>query len=305
MSPRVINLDKRADIQVVMGLDENKPDMILNCCSRALARSSTFIRCMLHEKSKNAGHEERINQVFIEWGQGDVLACTIFFNILHCNFHQIPRAINFETLHSLVVLAHRFEAPQMLTPWVESWITSIEIPSNFHPRSQCMMLETCWKLQLQDKFLHLAKQATMNFSKTDFNNMREMGLEIPLGTIECIRAIRYQIMGELLSMIQDLVTSYLEFDKKPCPCPKAQWLSAWKRKSKTLGSFITGLIKTNLWPLPDSHDVNDSISEFRQKITTFVVCELGQDLAELDQDDSLEGEGNLSFTLLDRIENIL
>lgn len=94
--------------------------------------------------------------------------------------------------------------------------------------------------------------------------------------IENIGSIRFQTIDSLLEVFRQLIQHLIVVDEGPRLCHHASWLGPHRCESMMLGSLTFCLSRAGLWPLPDTANVKDSISDLHFKLNAVVIQDLGQ-----------------------------
>jgi hypothetical protein len=94
--------------------------------------------------------------------------------------------------------------------------------------------------------------------------------------VERIDGIRDEAIGAMLGLFRELADILVVVDEKPRWCRYASYMGPHRCESMILGSVVFCLTRAGLWPLPDPHDVGESVMELYRKMTGVVVHDIGQ-----------------------------
>ncbi|KPM39022.1 hypothetical protein AK830_g7547 [Neonectria ditissima] len=306
MSSHVVNLDKHSDIELRVGTDDDgrAPAMTFQCCSRTLARSSpVFSRMLYGDSADPLEQKDSAGEWHVDLPDDDAVSFSIFLTIIHGHFDRVPRAVTIKSLHGLITLTNYHNATDILSPWAGSWISSLNHPANIDRASQWKTLWICWELRCAVGFSETAHYILMHSEKCELADIPvESGMEMPPDIVERIRAIRIQTIRELLSAVDDAVKSLIVVEEKPSWFRHARWVESRRCESIVLGSLMFCLMGAGLWPLPDAHNIQDSIADLRTKIAGLVFYDIGPDKGEVDVD---YGACNPGPEMLDKIGQIM
>ena len=171
MPPQAGNFDDYADVSLLIIFKDEKAPVTFQCCSRALARSSPVFDTMLYENSEGTDQKPRRGDWRLNLPDGDPTTFAMFMNIIHGYFQRVPRVITVQSLYRLTVLSHDYEASQVLAPWIDPWITSIEKLPVSNKMAHFRMLWICWELRYARGFIQSAQHILMQSQKTELANI--------------------------------------------------------------------------------------------------------------------------------------
>lgn len=142
-------------------------------CSRALARSSPVLHVKLQEwlLSENTT-SPRLNRLVIELPAGDDDSLTLFLNIAHGRFLEIPRKLSISQLYNLTALTHCYQSTGLLDPWADSWISLIESPAR--GLNLAKLLWISWELGKETAFTDVAHRMAMELDATELQSVRQL-----------------------------------------------------------------------------------------------------------------------------------
>ena len=169
-SPRII-LDQHGDITLqVGGPDEtDKTDFV--ACSRTLARVSPVFDRMLYGTFAEAkSNQESPDDWTINLGDDNPAPMKIFLNIAHANFSEVPKALTVGDLYDLVVLTHYYDATRLLTPWVETWMSSLGSGQHTPPSDMPKLLWISWEFGRKEDLTTISRQMLLEFDGNWFND---------------------------------------------------------------------------------------------------------------------------------------
>lgn len=281
-----VSLDKHSDIELLVGANDGTPATSFQCCSRTLARSSpVFSRILYGSSAEDINQTGRTGERLVKLPHDDPVPFAIFLNIIHGHFDRIPKDTTVKTLYDLITLTNYHDATRTLAPWADSWIASISQLSNHDRRSVFQILCISWELRCTRGFAETAQYILIHSRKSGLASIPDDGgLKIPPDIIERIRAIRLQTIQQLLGTIEDAVSGLIVVEEKPRWSRNSRWMESRRCESIVLGSLMFALMGAGLWPLPDAHDIQESLAELRTKIAGLVFYDIGPDVGEVDVD---------------------
>ncbi|KAK7431639.1 hypothetical protein QQZ08_001857 [Neonectria magnoliae] len=304
MSSHVVNLDRHWDIELRVGTNSDVPAITFQCCSRTLARSSSvFSRMLYGDSAEPLNQKDRPGEWRVNLPDDDPVPFSVFLTIIHGHFDRVPRAVTVKSLYGLITLTNSHNATGILAPWAGSWISSLNHPANVDRASQWKTLWICWELRCMGGFSETAHHILLHSEKSELDDIpTDDGMEMPPDIVERIRAIRIQTIRELLGAVDDAVKSLIVVEEKPSWFRHSRWVESRRCESIVLGSLMFCLMGAELWPLPEAHDIDESIADLRTRIAGLVFYDTGPDTGEVDVD---YGACNPGPEILDKIGQIM
>ncbi|KAK1997679.1 hypothetical protein LX36DRAFT_635758 [Colletotrichum falcatum] len=222
-----IQIDPNGDLLLRTGADPSSGGALsFRVCSKTLRRSSPFWKRSLYEMSSEmATHEQ-------EWWWActpSLYAChhdkssglIILLNIIHSEFHQVPKNPTITEIYNTLCLASSYEMEQVLQPWIAQWyglLKSAETSRN----GQDLGMLACIAWTLGDERLFertIAKIALTCAAIEDGHMATADGVRLDdyihdsLGSpliSEIIRTTRSQLALDLTSHLNSLVGRLIE-----------------------------------------------------------------------------------------------
>lgn len=161
-------------------------------CSRAMTRSSSFWKTMLHgdfAEGKKAQSQDATSEWVVKLPEDNPTAMEIILNIVHCRFSSVsnPEGFVYTThLYNLCVLTDKYDMTHILRPWAKGWSSSThaqcdKIGSSLRSKFCHERLWISWELGDQPAFEDIAKAMFLHCSPTSGNHLRYIGALEPPG----------------------------------------------------------------------------------------------------------------------------
>lgn len=195
MSTDLIEADKRGDIQLKLLPEDAAEPIVFRTCSRTLARVSPVFDRMLYGgfvEARSNKTKDSENWV-VSLSEGSPSSMTVFLSIAHAHFHQIPKMLPIDELYELTALTHYYDATHILSPWVGTWMASLDDIVRDAKVLMPKMLWISWELGRRDIFATIASRLVMEF---------EGPISEEEAQFQDIQMPPY-ILGKLLFFIQD------------------------------------------------------------------------------------------------------
>lgn len=88
---------------------------------------------------------------------GDNLSALVtLLNMAHCHLDRVPKTLSMDELYDLTVVAHRYDASQLLGPWARTWMTAINDIIRDTGVLQPKALWISWELGQKEAFMMTA-----------------------------------------------------------------------------------------------------------------------------------------------------
>ncbi|RYP37415.1 hypothetical protein DL768_010870 [Monosporascus sp. mg162] len=274
MTGSPIEFDQRGDLKLRVGPPDDATSNSFLVCSRALARISPVFDRMLYgsfAEAKPANSKDWVVDLIAD----DPAALVILLRIAHCRFQEVPETLTIDGLYALTTLTHYYDATPALSPWIDSWLASVE---DIWRDSNVIMPKLLWVAW-------------------------ELGRKIPFGN--AARRILTEAPASLLepfSASQDLQMPPDIMDEGPRWCRHASYMGPHRCESMILGSMTFCLARAGFWPLPDAADVEESIVDLYAKLMNLVIHDIGRPTPKSAEDHS---ECNPAEYLTEQIKRII
>ncbi|KAJ6443985.1 proteinrelated to nuclear pore protein [Purpureocillium lavendulum] len=94
----------------------------------------------------------------------------VFLNIAHANFSEVPKDLTVGDLYELVVLTHYYDSTRLLTPWVETWMSSLGSKQSTPPSDMPKLLWISWEFGRREDVTTISRQMLLEFDGNWFND---------------------------------------------------------------------------------------------------------------------------------------
>jgi hypothetical protein len=279
-SGTVTVVDPRGDLFLEIGLSDmgSGPAQSFQVCSRSLARMSPVLERMLYGSFAESNAQCRQTDCWtIDLPEVKPAPFALLAYICHGRFDRVPKVLSTDELFDLVALAHYYDCTPALAPWAERWLASIREPASSRELEMYKVLFICQELGGKQTFEVTARRLVLESRKLmgrDELHERLGGHMVQI--VERIDGIRDEAIGAMLGLFRELADILVVVDEKPRWCRYASYMGPHRCESMILGSVVFCLTRAGLWPLPDPHDVGESIMELYRKMTGVVVHDIGQ-----------------------------
>ncbi|KAK2031976.1 hypothetical protein LX32DRAFT_556256 [Colletotrichum zoysiae] len=216
-----IKIDPHGDLILRTGADPSSGDTVsFRVCSNTLRRSSPFWKRSLYEMAPE-----------IRTHNGEWWACTpslyacqydkssgltILLNLIHSEFHRVPRNPTITEIYNTLCLASLYEMEQVLQPWIAQWYGSLKsAETSRNGRDLGMLACIAWTLGDERLFERTIAKITLTCVADEEGHMMTAdgvrlddythdSLGSPLIS-ETIRTKRSQLASDLPSHLNNLV----------------------------------------------------------------------------------------------------
>jgi hypothetical protein len=89
----------------------------------------------------------------------DLGALSIILNIAHLRFDKVPAHLEFNQLLRLAVLTDKYQATQIVRPWISTWIKGLEHLANKDGHEEWLWI--AWEFGLSNSFERVAKRLVL------------------------------------------------------------------------------------------------------------------------------------------------
>ncbi|RYP83245.1 hypothetical protein DL769_001441 [Monosporascus sp. CRB-8-3] len=264
MAGSPIEFDQRGDLKLRVGPPGDAASNTFLVCSRALARISPVFDRMLYGSFAEAKPANSKDWV-VDLTADDPAALAILLRIAHCRFKEVPETLTIDGLYALTTLTHYYDATPALSPWVDSWLASVEDIWRDSSVIMPKLLWVAWEL-------------------------------------ERIMEVRIQTIRTLLDVFQDMMNKLLVVDEGPRWCRHASYMGSRRCESMILGSMTFCLARAGFWPLPDAAEVEESIVDLYAKLMNLVIHDIGRPTPKSAEDHT---ECNPRGYLMEQIKRII
>ncbi|KAI8236744.1 hypothetical protein K4K55_003738 [Colletotrichum sp. SAR 10_96] len=127
----LVAIDKSGDLNLCVGADHTDEPTTFVVCSKTLARSSPVLKAMLYGRFAESNRpKESHDDWVVDLPDDEPEAFAVFLNIIHSNFHEIPRKPNVCSVYNLLVVLYKYDCIALVQPWASSWLRLIKDTSN-------------------------------------------------------------------------------------------------------------------------------------------------------------------------------
>lgn len=274
--------DPRGDVKLCVG--ETDP-ATFTACSGALARASPVFERMLFGQFMES-KPTTSGDWLVELPEDEPEALSIFLQISHGQFDQVPRAPLIDDLYDLTALSSYYDGTHMLEPWVGRWMSLVEDDTKASKESMSKSLWLAWEFGRKDPFCRLARRMLMESDGSEDPHLKmqpdiigkfltNITSKITNSVSERISPNHFTTIQALLDMIRKLINDLLVVDGKPHWCRHTEWMGPHRCESMILYSITFCLARGGLWPLLRAEDVMDSIVGLR-RMTQLVIHDIGK-----------------------------
>ncbi|KAH8652016.1 hypothetical protein BGZ61DRAFT_374829 [Ilyonectria robusta] len=277
MSTESITLDPRGDVTLQVTLPGHRT-VDITACSRVLRRLLPAFERILYMDATEANVNEVKNTKWVISLTGDNLSALVtLLNMAHCYLDRVPKTLSMDELYDLTVVAHRYDASQLLGPWARTWMTAINDIIRDTGVLQPKALWISWELGQKEAFMMTAYRMLVELEAPELaDNAAMYELLTPPCFIEHLKTARITAIDKLLAPIRKNINSLLASDEDHRWCRHATWMGPRLCESMILGSLMFSLSRIGLWPLPDPGDVQVSVADLSAKISRLRVDDIGK-----------------------------
>ncbi|KAK2595510.1 hypothetical protein QQS21_006785 [Conoideocrella luteorostrata] len=268
MSKPDIIFDEFGDVFIRVARSDELETTVNLVCSRALARTSPILQFQLQElfsTTSRLKESSSLERLVIEVPECDSEALTIFLNIAHAHFLDVPQTLGIDALYNLTIITFRFNNAGALAPWIHSWISAAK--SNAHGKCIPKMLWVSWHVGQKNLFTNMAERMVMELSASEFHNARQLwGCAKSATIVDSVSCIRAQTLGALIDILGDMVQQLLVIEQKPKWSRSIMRLGSHGCRQVTYATIQSTLKNHGLWPLPQAAEVEESAVAFHFRI---------------------------------------
>ncbi len=305
MCERLVNFDRHGDIRVQLQSASGPDSAVYIVCSRALARVSPVLRSEMRHTGP-AKQAQTLHDSIIQLEGNDHDSLTIFLNIAHANFLEIPRRLSISQLYNLTILTSHYHCTKMLAPWVDSWISTVR--TAVRRCDIAMMLWVSWELRAKDDLGTMARRMAGELDAAEFcAGHRLWSSERTEGVIgmsshfrlcldrssnfggwwlasnripEYVSQIRLKSLQALLQVIRDMLEELRVSEQSLTWSRFVMQLDPSRCRQATGALVKYSLGESGLWPLPGATGVQESVAEVYTKLAAVIShnhngCEFG------------------------------
>ncbi|KAI1375090.1 hypothetical protein F4677DRAFT_423144 [Hypoxylon crocopeplum] len=304
MSDPPIEFDRRGDLRLNVGPPDTINHNSFLVCSHTLARISPVFDRMLYgsfaeAKPVGASSEDWV----VDLPADDPVSLAIFIRIAHGHFSEVPTILTIDGLYALTTLTHYYDATQVLIPWINTWLTSVEDILRDSNDLMPKFLWITWELGRKAMFRTTARRLLTEAPASLLECYSpSQGLQMPPNIIERIMEIRIQTIQAFLDIFQDIVDKLLVVDENPRWCRHASFMGHHRCESMILGSMTFCLARAGLWPLPEAAEVEESVVELYTKLMNLVIHDIGRPSQKSAEDHS---QCNPMRHLMEQIKRVI
>ena len=166
-----IILDRHGDIEVKVGGPDDADKTTFVSCSRTLARVSPVFDHMLYGTfAEGRCNQDPQDDWTINLPDDNPVPMKVFLNIAHANFSEVPKDLTVGDLYELVVLTHYYDSTRLLTPWVETWMSSLGSKQSTPPSDMPKLLWISWEFGRREDVTTISRQMLLEFDGNWFND---------------------------------------------------------------------------------------------------------------------------------------
>lgn len=297
-----ILVDARGDLILEIGLsDKDGSPQRFRVCSRTLARASPVLERMLYGSFAESDLKDQGDWI-IELPEVNPSPFILLAYISHGQLWQIPKFLTTDELFDLLILTHYYDCTPILAPWADRWLASIQEPASQNELEMYKVMFICQELGEKRTFEITARRLVLEGFRSSSRDV----LHDQLGGHLChivdrVDAIREDTVTAMLNLFRDLSDILVVVDEKPRWCRYASYMGPHRCESMILGSVVFCLTRANLWPIPASHEINDSVMGLYRQLTSIVIHDIGQP----DKKGNDHTQCNPRGFLLERLQRIL
>ncbi|KAJ9142460.1 hypothetical protein NKR23_g7186 [Pleurostoma richardsiae] len=265
--PRSVPFHRDSDL-FIRAKDENGNGVLLEVVSFSLAAVSNVFRTMVW----GSEHLRPEHGAWIIELNDNAKALRILMRLIHYQFssRDIPDKPTQDDLYHITTVAHKYELDNLLIPFAKDWnlCHHRHIVSNDKLCGKHEMIDralwTCWKLADLRTFKTLVRQvaliATVQIDGTllDASGTPWKDSQLPHQVLDLMADFRAKAVQTVLNGIREPVESLMMGDHGS----NGRYCHGKEHREECnamlLGSVIAGLIKKNIWPIPDSRTYQGS-----------------------------------------------
>ncbi|KAF8865162.1 hypothetical protein BDZ45DRAFT_791064 [Acephala macrosclerotiorum] len=257
-------------------LAKNEVRMLVS--SKHLRLASPVFHAMFHpqhfQEGKLLGEKSETEPVEVEFPDDEPKTFELSMSIIHGLARRVPWEISFDTLTNLTILADKYQMVEVITPYVQIWLTKRQTnpmrAKNFTKKTLLPWLCIAWIFNLPDTF----EITTTSLVRESECRPDVEGLPVPDHVLDAIESQRLQGISTLFDAITRAYNTENE-ELTPEKMSGAQLL------------LTNALRKQALWPLPQApyagHSIWSIANSFRKlKIVAHEHDELSQLLHGVD-----------------------
>jgi hypothetical protein len=151
-----IEFDPHGDVELQVGQGDEANPIIFTVCSRTLARVSPVFEKMLFGNFKESRPTTKSSDWRVKLPADKVVPLAIFLHICHGQLHRVPKTLPIEDLYDLTVLTNYYDGTQILGPWVNDWMASIEDDARESQTALAKAMWIAWEFGRKDLFMRIA-----------------------------------------------------------------------------------------------------------------------------------------------------
>lgn len=295
-----IIVDARGDLILRIGLsDDGYSAQRFRVCSRTLARASPVLERMLYGSFAESECSEEWTVDLPEVNPNPFI---ILAYISHGQLWKIPKSLTAIELFDLLVLTHYYDCTPILAPWADRWLAMLPEPASHNELGMYKVMFIFQELGEKRKFEITARRLVLECPRSpshdDFHD--QLGGHL-CHIVDRIDEIREDTIQAMLTLFRDLSDILVVVDEKPRWCRFASYMGPHRCESMILGSVVFCLTRANLWPIPASQDMNDSVMGLYRQLTSIVIHDIGQPEKKGNDHSNCNPRG----FLLERLQRIL
>ncbi|TQV93293.1 hypothetical protein V2A60_010277 [Cordyceps javanica] len=276
MCDRTVVLDSHGDTSLQLRNGTQLDPTIYITCSRALARASPILRAQL--RGQAVSDDPKLQHALQIKGHDDE-SLAIFLNIVHAHFLAVPRTVDVGQMYNLTILTSNYRCSSILGPWIDAWISGIR--EKVRESDMAMMLWVFWELGLEDDFHKMARRMVVNLdARKLMNDGRLWGSRKTARVMDQLCKIRLQSLQALFDATKDMLENMLVSVEVPKWSRFATRSDPRRCRRATCAMMESSLDSASLWPLPETTEVQESVTEVYSKLAAVTIhnhmgCEFG------------------------------
>lgn len=155
---KTIYFDRRGDVRFLVD------DTYLVVSSKTMSLISDPWKAMLGPDGAFSEAQPEKDKV-IPLPEDNLEALTILLHIAHLKFNKVPRHIEFEELVNLAVLTDKYQATQIVSPWLKDWLEPLNKTVGKDGYEDWLWI--AWEYGLDEIFQLVANQLVLESSVDD------------------------------------------------------------------------------------------------------------------------------------------
>ncbi|KAM0716657.1 hypothetical protein Q7P37_008102 [Cladosporium fusiforme] len=272
-----ITVDPRGDLILEIGLsDKSGSAQRFRVCSRTMARASPVLDRMLYGSFAESG-AKCSGEWMIELPEVNPSPFILLAYISHGQLWKIPKVLTTNELFDLLILTHYYDCTPILAPWTDRWLASIHEPASQNELEMYKVMFICQELGDKRTFEITARRLVLECHSTASRDEMHDQLGGHLcNIVDRVDLIRDDTIKAMLDLFRDLSDILVVVDEKPRWCRYASYMGPHRCESMILGSVVFCLTRANLWPIPASYEIEDSVMGLYRQLANVVIHDIGQ-----------------------------